>query len=90
MNTLEESALAFIRGSGWTQPLEAARELRNLAKWGCEWPKATITQWEATFDKLVADGQLERRADGCIFIAIDRGLMAVAHLQLGLFSDEPA
>lgn len=79
--SLDDSALEYISGSGWTDPIEAARELTNLAKRGCAWPKATMSQWVATFDKLVTEGKLQRRGDGLIYIAVEQS----APVQLGLF-----
>jgi len=79
--TLHEHAIEFIRGSLWIEPLEAARELVNLSKHGCDWPKAPMGVWLATISALVDSGQLQRREDGCVYIAVEKP----AAVQMGLF-----
>ena len=79
---LDQSALDFIAGSRWIEPVEAARELVNLAKHGCDWPKATAGQWLAIIDRLVDEGRLQRKGE-CVYL--DVGDTKPVSVQLGLF-----
>lgn len=79
---LEDAAVAFVRSSGWIEPWRVPVEVMPAARFGGNWPTASMDEWILAVEAGVSSGRLEEK-NGKVRITPP----AAKPVQRGLFDD---